>query len=52
MAPHTRLKKSQPTPTMDGIVLVTIDGLMYCATSEPMASLLKDQVESNIGSWK
>jgi hypothetical protein len=37
---------------MDGIVLVTIDGLVDGATTEPMASMLKDQVESSVGSWK
>jgi hypothetical protein len=52
MASHTRFEMIQPPPTMDGIVLVTIDGLMYCVTNEPMASSLKDQVELNIGSWK
>jgi hypothetical protein len=36
MAPHTRLKKIQPPPTMDVIVLVIVDGLMYGATNEAM----------------
>ncbi len=52
MAPHTRLENIQPPPTMDGIVLVTIYGPMHGATNEPMASMLKDQVQSNVGSWK
>ncbi len=52
MAPHTRLEKTQPPPTMDGIVLVMVDGLVHAATNEPMASMLKDQVESSVGSWK
>ncbi len=52
MAPHTRLEKTQPPPTVDGIVLVTIDGLVHVATNEPMTSMLEDQVESNVGSWK
>ncbi len=50
MAPHTRLKKTQSSPTMDMIVLVTVDGLTHAATNEPMASMLKDQVESSIAS--
>jgi hypothetical protein len=25
---------------------------MHGATNEPMASMLKDQVQSNVGSWK
>ncbi len=52
MAPHTRLENTQPPPTMDGIVLVMVDGLVHGATNEPMASMLKDQVESSVGSWK
>jgi hypothetical protein len=35
---------------MDGIILVTINGLMYDATNEPMAFMLEDQVQSNVGS--
>jgi hypothetical protein len=31
---------------------VTIDGLVHVATNEPMTSMLEDQVESNVGSWK
>jgi hypothetical protein len=50
MAPHTRLEKIQPPPTMDGIILVTIDGLVHGATNELMTSMLEDQVESNVGS--
>jgi hypothetical protein len=50
MAPHIRLEKIQPPPTMDGIVLVIVDGLVHGATNEPMASMLKDQVESNTSS--
>ncbi len=50
MAPHTRLEKIQRPPTMDGIVLLIVDGLMHCATNGPMAFMLKDQVESNVGS--
>jgi hypothetical protein len=52
MAPHTRLEKTQPPPTMDGIVLVMVDGPVHSATNEPMASMLKDQVESSVSSWK
>ncbi len=52
MAPHTRLENIQPPPTMDGILLVTIYGPMHGATNEPMAFMLKDQVQSNVGSWK
>ncbi len=52
MAPHTRLENTQPPPTMDGIVLVMVDGLVHGATNEPMAFMLKDQVESSVGSWK
>jgi hypothetical protein len=52
MAPHTRLEKTQPPPTMDGIVLVMVDGLVRGATNEPMAFMLKDQVEPSVGSWK
>jgi len=37
---------------MDKIVLVTVDGLAHGATNEPMAFILKDQVESSVGSWK
>jgi hypothetical protein len=50
MAPHTKLEKTQPSPTMDGIVLVTVDGLVHDATNEPMAYMLKDRVESSVGS--
>jgi hypothetical protein len=50
MAPHTRLQKIQPPPTMDGIVLVMVDGLMHCATHGQMAFMLEDRVESNVGS--
>jgi hypothetical protein len=35
---------------MDKIVLVTVDGLAHGATNEPMAFMLKDQVESSVGS--
>ncbi len=42
MAPHTRLEKTQPLPTMDGMVLVIVDGLMHGATNEQMASMLTD----------
>jgi hypothetical protein len=52
MALHTRLEKAQPPPTMDGIVLVMIDGLVHGPTNEPKASMLKDQVGSNVCSWK
>jgi hypothetical protein len=52
MALHKRLENIQPPPTMDGIVLVIVDGLMHGATNEPMTSMLEDQVESNVGSWK
>jgi hypothetical protein len=48
MAPHTRLENIQPPPTMDGIVLVIIYGPMHGATNEPMASMLEDQVQSNV----
>jgi len=50
MAPHTRLENIQPPPTMDGILLVTIYGPMHGATNEPMASMLEDQVQSNVSS--
>jgi hypothetical protein len=50
MAPYTRLENIQPQPTMDGIVLVTIYGPMHGATNEAMASMLEDQVQSNVGS--
>jgi hypothetical protein len=50
MAPHTRLENIQPPSTMDGIVLVKIYRPMHGATNEPMASMLKDQVQSNVGS--
>ncbi len=49
---HKRLEKIQPPPTIDGIILVIVDRLMHGATNEPMASMLKDQVESSVGSWK
>jgi hypothetical protein len=52
MAPHTRLENIQPPPTMDGIILVTINGLMYDATNEPMAFMLEDLVEIIVSSWK
>jgi hypothetical protein len=52
MALHKRLEKIQPPPTTNGIVLVIVDGLMHGATNEPMTSMLKDYVESNVGSWK
>jgi len=52
MTPHKRLENTQPPPTMDGIVLVMVDGLVHGATNEPMAFILKDQVESSVGSWK
>ncbi len=45
MAPYTRLEKTQPLPTMDGMVLVTIDGLMHGATNKQMVFMLKDQIE-------
>ncbi len=47
MALHTRLENTQPPPSMDGIVLVTVDGLMHGATNKSMTSMLEDQVESN-----
>ncbi len=51
MAPHTRLWKIQLSPTMDGIVLVMVDGLiMHGATNEPITSMLEDQVKSSVGS--
>ncbi len=50
MAPHTRLENIPPPLTMDGMVLVTIYGPMHGATNEPMASMLEDQVKSNVGS--
>lgn len=42
---HTRLEKTSSSPTMDGIVLVMVDGLMHGAKNEPMISMLEDQVE-------
>jgi hypothetical protein len=47
MALHTRLENIQPPPSMDGIVLVMIDGLMHGATNESMTFMLKDQIESS-----
>jgi len=48
-----RLKKTQPSPTMDRIILVIVDGLMHGATNEPTTSLSKDQFESSIvRSWE
>ncbi len=44
---HTRLEKTWPSPTMDEIVLVMVDGLMHGAKNEPTVSMLEDQVESN-----
>ncbi len=52
MALHTRLEKTWPLPIMDGMVSMIVDGLMHGATNEQMASMLKDQIESNVGSWK
>jgi len=52
MMPHTRLEKTQSPPTMDGIVLVMVDGLVHGAPNEPMAYMLQNQLESNVGSWK
>jgi hypothetical protein len=52
MAPHTRLQKIELPPTMDGIVFEMIDGLMHGATNEPIVSMLEDQVEPNVHSWK
>ncbi len=37
---------------MDGIILVTIDGLIHDATNEPMAFMLEDLVEIITSSWK
>jgi hypothetical protein len=37
---------------MDRIVFLMVDGLAHGATKELMASMLKDQVESSVGSWK
>jgi len=51
--PHIMLKKTQPSPTMDRIILVIVDGLMRGATNEPTTSLSKDQLESSIvRSWE
>ncbi len=44
---HTRLEKTWPSPTMDEIVMVMVDGLMHDAKNEPMVSMLEDQVESS-----
>ncbi len=49
---HTRLEKTQSPPTMDGIILVMVEGLVHGPTNEPMASMLENQLESNVGSWK
>lgn len=46
---HTRLEKTWPSPTIDGMVLVMVDGLMHHAKNEPMVSMLEDQVKSNAG---
>jgi hypothetical protein len=45
VTPHTRLKKTQPPPIMDRIILVIVDGLVHGATNELMTSLSKDQLE-------
>ncbi len=50
MALHKRLENIQLPLTMDGIVLLTIYGPMHGATNEPMAFMLKVQVQSNVGS--
>jgi hypothetical protein len=50
MAPHTRLEKTQPPPTMAGIVLVMVDGFMHTIKNEPMVSIIEVQVESSVGS--
>jgi hypothetical protein len=53
ITPHTSLKKTQPPPTMDRIILVIVDGLVHGATNEPMKSLSKYQLESSIViSWE
>ncbi len=50
---HTRLKRTQPPRSMDRIILVIVDRLVHGATNEPMTSLSKDQLESNIvRSWE
>ncbi len=49
MTPNTRLEKTQPPPIMDGMVLVTVDGLVHGATNQLVASMLEDQVKSNVG---
>jgi hypothetical protein len=45
MAPHTMLENIQLPPTMHGIVFLTIYGPMHGATNEPMAFMLKDQIQ-------
>ncbi len=53
ITPHTRLKRIQPPPTMDRIILVIVDGLVRGATNEAMTSLSKDQLElSIVRSWE
>jgi len=53
ITPHARLKKTQPLPTMDRIILVIVDGLVHGATNQRMTSLSKDQLESSIvRSWE
>jgi hypothetical protein len=53
ISPHTRLKKTQPPPTMDRIFFVIVDELVCCATNEPTTSLSNDQLESSIvRSWE
>jgi hypothetical protein len=52
ITPHTRLEKTQPPSTMDGIVLVMVDGLLHGAKNEPMVSMLEDPVESSTVLWK
>jgi hypothetical protein len=50
MAPHTRLERIQPFTNHGQDSFVTVDGLAHGATNEPMAFMLKDQVESSVGS--
>jgi hypothetical protein len=44
------LEKTQPPPTMDGIVLVMVDEFMHTIKNEPMVSIIEDKVELSVGS--
>ncbi len=48
ITPCIRLENTQPSPTMDEITLVMVDGLMYVAKNELMPSMVKDQIKSSV----